>query len=109
MSVMIDGFEFPQSCRECRYIYPEGLHSGSCIFTDKYWELEEDVPSKSRLPECPLVEIPTPHGRLIDADELTKHMRSYYPSIDHLCRSQHVVTKGDIDNAPTIIEAEVSE
>lgn len=65
MSLMIKGFEFPQSCRECRFIYPEGLHSGSCIFTDKYWEFEEDVPSKSRLPECPLVETPTPHGRLI--------------------------------------------
>ena len=56
-----------------------------------------------------MIPVPTPHGRLIDADELTKHMRSYYPSIDHLCRSQHVVTKGDIDNAPTIIEAEASE
>lgn len=47
-----------------------------------------------------------PHGRLIDADKLTKNMRNYYPSIDHLCCSQHVVTKGDIDNAPTVIEAE---
>ena len=53
--------------------------------------------------------IPTPHGRLIDADKLTKNMRNYYPSIDHLCCSQHVVIKGDIDNAPTVIEAEVSE
>ena len=57
----------------------------------------------------PLSEIPTPHGRLIDADKLTKNMRNYYPSIDHLCCSQHVVTKRDIDNAPTVIEAEVSE
>lgn len=53
-----------------------------------------------------LTEIPTPHGRLIDADKLTKNMRNYYPSIDYLCCSQHVVTKGDIDNAPTVIEAE---
>ena len=57
----------------------------------------------------PLVEVPTPHGRLIDADELKKNMRNYYPSIDHLCCSQHVVTKRDIDCAPTIIEVEVSE
>ena len=58
---------------------------------------------------CEALEIPTPHGRLIDADELKKNMRNYYPSIDHLCCSQHVVTKRDIDCAPTIIEAEVSE
>ena len=50
-----------------------------------------------------------PHGRLIDADELKKNMRNYYPSIDHLCCSQHVVTKRDIDCAPTIIEAEVNQ
>ena len=50
--------------------------------------------------------LPTPHGRLIDADELKKNMRNYYPSIDHLCCSQHVITKRDIDCAPTIIEAE---
>lgn len=66
-------------------------------------------PSKEPFFSGRIVHMPTPHGRLIDADELTKHMRSYYPSIDHLCRSQHVVTKGDIDNAPTIIEAEASE
>ena len=54
-------------------------------------------------------EVPAPHGRLIDANELKKNMRNYYPSIDHLCCSQHVVTKGDIDNAPTVIETEVSE
>lgn len=58
---------------------------------------------------CAFEEPPRPHGRLIDADELKKNMRNYYPSIDHLCCSQHVVTKRDIDCAPTIIEAEVSE
>ncbi len=57
----------------------------------------------------PITGIPTPHGRLIDADELTKNMRNYYPSIDHLCCSQHVVTKRDIDCSPTVIETEASE
>lgn len=106
MSVMIDGFEFPQSCRECRYIYPEGLHSGSCIFTDKYWELEEDVPSKSRLPECPLVEIPTPHGRLIDDYKLLRALIKAFPnqSMNFYDTLERV-----IDEAPTIIESEVSE
>ena len=56
-----------------------------------------------------VADLPPNHGRLIDADKLTKNMRNYYPSIDHLCCSQHVVTKRDIDCAPTIIKAEVSE
>lgn len=51
----------------------------------------------------PLTEIPTPHGRLIDADALQEE-----------ADSQPCFWKGAIDelmvrNAPTIIEAEVSE
>lgn len=48
----------------------------------------------------PLIEIPTPHGRLIDADELKKDRIKLYGTTD-------VVLMADIENAPTIIEAEV--
>lgn len=41
--------------------------------------------------DCPLIEIPTPHGRLIDADKVF-----CYDFMD----------EQNIDNAPTIIEAE---
>ena len=43
-----------------------------------------------------------PHGRLIDADELAKDKINLYGTTD-------VVLMVDIENAPTIIEAEVSE
>ena len=46
----------------------------------------------------PLSEIPTPHGRLIDADELLKHKYG----ISQTARTY-------IKTADTIIEAEVSE
>ena len=46
----------------------------------------------------PLTEIPTPHGRLIDADELLKHKYG----ISQTARTY-------IKTADTIIEAEVSE
>ena len=98
MSYVVKGYKFPQSCRECWLVYPEGLHNCSCILTEKYWEFEEEMPSKSRLPECPLVEIPTPHGRLIDADELLKHKYG----ISQTARTY-------IKTADTVIEAEVSE
>lgn len=42
------------------------------------------------------VEISTPHGRLIDADALPKDMFLDTP----------IVLQKDIDNAPTILEAE---
>ena len=108
MSVMIKGMEIPSGCYDCPILQSsDGCFDFECPF-DSYllWHNAEDV-IRYRPDSCPLVEIPTPHGRLIDADELKKNMRNYYPSIDHLCCSQHVVTKRDIDCAPTIIEAEV--
>lgn len=100
MSLLIKGMEMPKYCYTCpAYDY---IKSFCCVLRTKVINLNDN-----RYKDCPLIAVPT-HGRLIDADELKKNMRNYYPSIDHLCCSQHVVTKGDIDNAPTIIEAEVS-
>jgi hypothetical protein len=54
---------------------------------------------------CPLVEIPEPHGRLIDGDALQCKVDDiglgYYEVLG--------VTEDTIDSAPTIIEAEGSE
>lgn len=108
MSVVIKGMKLPKNCLLCPCCVGEGIGAGR----QHYCQAIEDEPCVSetyRPKNCPLVEIRAPHGRMIDADELKKNMRNYYPSIDHLCYSQHVVTKRDIDCAPTIIEAEVSE
>lgn len=48
------------------------------------------------------VEIPTPHGRLIDADEIEKCVHEWYDVGEY-------VFADTIRNADTIIEAEVSE
>ena len=47
-------------------------------------------------------EIPTPHGRLIDADEIEKCVHEWYDVGEY-------VFADTIRNADTIIEAEVSE
>ena len=48
----------------------------------------------------PLSEIPTPHGRLIDADELETHVDNWWDIGEY-------VFADTIRNADTIIEAEV--
>lgn len=48
------------------------------------------------------IEIPTPHGRLIDADEIEKCVHEWYDVGEY-------VFADTIRNADTIIEAEVSE
>lgn len=50
----------------------------------------------------PIIEIPTPHGRLIDADELEKCVHEWYDVGEY-------VFADTIRNADSIIEAEVSD
>jgi len=94
MSVIIKGMKFPKSCMECelRFI-ARGLDT-ECIFSN---DVVDDCTDR-RLYRCPLVELPTPHGRLIDADELLKHKYG----VSQTARTY-------IKTADTVIEAEVSE
>ena len=48
-----------------------------------------------------LVEVPTPHGRLIDADRFLDWLEEFHPN--------DVVIMSGVKNAKTIIEAVVSE
>ena len=57
----------------------------------------------ARLNNCPLVEVPTPHGRLIDAEKLFKKGINLDWSL------QKWVSEVDIALMPTIIEAEEGE
>lgn len=87
MSILIKGAEMPKNCAECRY---------SCKHYD-----------------CPLVEIQSPHSRLIDADELycaiidkgQKNERGKYRIGDFWELTGREI-KEVIDGQPTIIEAE---
>lgn len=79
----------PKRCTrpKCRFMDRDTL---DCRLQDKSWESFEE-----QYEHCPLIEIPTPHGRLIDADAIQDY---------------NVETFGQrlliIDTAPTIIEAE---
>lgn len=96
MSVLIKGIKMPKCCADCPCFYDfiscQALSDG----TDDFSASEFDE-FKERLPNCPLVEVPTPHGRLIDASDLNFSMTD---SIDQGIAEEVVA------DAPTIIEAE---
>lgn len=92
MSVLIKGMEMPESCYECAYSIER---VGICSITQGGCEWGHNRP-----PHCPLVELPTPHGRLIDADQLYKALTN------PVTNERYTPTWGDIANAPTILEAE---
>ena len=80
MSILIKGMEMPERCGAC-FLRVDGC--------------KQRIYMEQRPKYCPLVEIPTPHGRLIDADAIQDY---------------NVETFGQrlliIDTAPTVIEAE---
>lgn len=105
MSVLIKGMEIPNSCEECPLCCDEAFGSYKCCRVKGWGD------DNSRAYDCPLVEIPTPHGRLIDEEAI-------YNNVKSRCNNCHIracaicgVTRilNDIRTAPTIIEAEVGE
>ena len=63
MSIIIRGMKMPKSCNDCPCQY-DYLY---CKATDKQFEYREEPyvdMFDTRMPWCPLVELP-PHGRLI--------------------------------------------
>ena len=72
MSVIVKGMEMPKSCIECRFRQYEYCDLQR---QDVYAvNIMDYALSFERHPSCPLVEIPTPHGRLIDADKLKSRL-----------------------------------
>ena len=85
MSVLIKGMDMPNNCRECKLTFDDTVD-------ESYWFMRcvwsgHIVEDHGLLPNCPLVSVPTPHGRLIDADAIPIHLFA-------------------VDNAPTVIESE---
>ena len=98
MSVMIKGMEIPSGCYDCPILQSsDGCFDFECPFNSYLlWHNAEDV-IRYRPDSCPLVEVPTPHGRLIDAD---------YINGSGLIEWQKSIVKAEISQAPTVVEAE---
>ena len=103
MSILIEGIDMPRDCCECRFCTRKEL--SQCILSGGVtnWEYYNGT----RRVDCPLVPVPTPHGRLVDADEL---------KATFCAECNHTITCEDCDLdyhigrlAPTIIEAEEGE
>lgn len=100
MSVLVKGMEIPKSCGEC----PLDYDSIACRATNKEFPNRSsddgfDAYCNTRMPDCPLVEVPTTHGRLIDADKIRYHSGTWEKGFDWVMQSEIALT-------PTIIPAD---
>ena len=85
-SVLIKGMDMPKTCRQCF------LRANGC---------KERKYNEGRPNTCPISYVPTPHGRLIDADALIKRDKFYWALSDEC-----YLKIRDIKDEPTVIEAE---
>lgn len=111
MSILIKGMEMPKSCDDCK-MRSLGFGKMFCPITSE--DVTNQEYAKNRHENCPLIEVPTPHGRLIDADELSKvfDWKQLENSPDEKGQTLYLLGQTTIEairEVPTIIEAEVSE
>ena len=111
MSVLIKGMEMPKHVsvngeKDTAYkcvILAHPDNSVELVIDIKYASTYDNGHNNQRYP---LTEIPSPHGRLIDADALMECRLepNHYEEL-----KDGYIPDYDLDFAPTIIEAEVSE
>ena len=114
MSILIKGMEMPETCYKCKFALARfdplptqkyKRHDFECVLTEK------TLTSTKRNKACPLVPVPTPHGRLIDADEFFEKIPP--GDIEHDEKISRIGAIADVCtwvlSAPTVIEAEEAD
>ena len=125
MSVLIKGMEMPKHAgvnedKDTVYRCIVIAHPDNSAELVIDTEFASPYDNGHNVKRCPLVEIPTPHGRLIDADFLIHMLNlalmpircSAGVDIDSMNEDQKIFVRtviNQIKSAPTVIEAEVSE
>jgi hypothetical protein len=100
MSAIVKGMEMPKNCMSCPFP-AVGVDAYYCHCPTQDGK-EYDFKYADTIPDtCPLVEISTPHGRLIDADVLKRSA--------HLDGRVKTCIDTWIDSQEAVIEAERDE
>lgn len=92
MSVLIKGMEMPKDCVACRWHTRWGCEIAGIV--------------TNTAQGCPLVEVPTPHGRLVDIDEVYRVLSKQY---HHTTDLQHTALREALAKGLTVLEAEGGE
>lgn len=95
MSILIKGMKKSKCCLECVFGYIKT--EIYCMALHEYIEVDDNYKYK----KCPLVEVPEPHGRLIDS-ELAEHVVGMGTQVT-LSKKERILA---IQGLPTVIEAE---
>lgn len=107
MSILIQSMEMPKKCLDCPFMISRD--NDDCIVQSNEANAKFDSWDDMKA-SCPLVEIPTPHGRLGDLDELKRKAQKVSTEAWKMKLTAKVETTINqfidwLDNAETIVEA----
>ena len=116
MSILIKGMDMPKNCNECKFGTWSNLHQTAACkrhdFDPCFKDYSREYMEK-RADFCPLVEIPEPHGRLIDADAYCDELLTEANRVRGLLKPETIErinrTVEDLRSYPAVVEAEGSE
>ena len=108
--------EMPKNCPMCPFAHYDDMFNtfrGCDITRGKRWAVKNDkdyAESSTRPDWCPLIEVPEPHGRLIDADEMfdefvTEGQRSKRYKLGEKWELNGEEIRSVISRLPTVIPA----
>lgn len=93
MGVYIAAMDLPKECIECQFDIPDKDGYPRCVILHRF------IIDGNTFSNCPLVEIKTPHGRLIDEDALIDDLIEQKIPFNARINESIIIT-------PTILEAE---
>ena len=103
VSVIVKGMAMPKNCQEC------GLYIEGACYAKGYRDYRS-IMDTAKPDDCPLVELPEKHGRLVDADKLADLLSKEKEKVVgegnlFLCFAVGFAW-GFIAKEPTVVEAE---
>ena len=106
MGVYIKNMEMPKSCFDCplSYVFPYSEDN----FMVKCAPLNRKSSEDTKRNDCPLIEMPAPHGRLIDADAVSKRMCELKLERGSIQWDMAAEVITQMAMSPTIIESETN-
>lgn len=115
MSILIKDIEMPECCDKCWALNDYGDYP-VCLITGETKGYNFRIRER-RMDKCPLIEIPTPHGRLIDEKWIKEYITDTTEGFEELIMNRSDLqyysliaglrtVEVMIEHVPTVIEAE---
>ena len=108
MSILIKDMKMPENCRDCLLCAGQAnMDYGVCVWCRADGKARDAYTRQ----DCPLVEVPTPHGRLIDESKVLDIVSEWCPDDDGSVGKYGDLREmlDEIEAIPTIIPASEAE